>query len=249
MKRALSFVLTLAMGFSVLTVSASAAQKPGPAQETFSIQGRQASSAMVEMLEEEGIAVTEDTTIQLVPLSSPQRSNSGNVLVITNQEGAIVTQDTLLLVSDDGVGFADMNDVMSRGSDGTDHENDKMMVHGVATYERHTDVSVFHRPLKASFSYKKYKTCDVSAITFAYECTGGIYSYPDYKYQHKDTTYRIRVDKVNPVASRTYSKSSPYPSDRVICTSSGAGGAGNTITYNVVVDGERIEESHNISAY
>ena len=74
MKRALSFVLSLVMGFSVLTVSASAAQKPGNslAQETFSIKGRQASSAMVEMLEEEGITVTEDTVIELVPLSSTE---------------------------------------------------------------------------------------------------------------------------------------------------------------------------------
>ena len=133
MKRAISFILATVLSLGVFTMSASAAPEPdhSPAQATFTMKG----------LEEEGIPVKEDTVIQLVPSSSPssRSADSGNVLVITNQEETAVRQDSLLLVTNDGIGFKDMNEVMARDSFPHDEKNDKILVHGVAFYENHSD--------------------------------------------------------------------------------------------------------------
>lgn len=249
MKRALSFLLSLAMGFSVLTVSASAAQKPGPAQETFRIKGRAASSAMVEMLEEEGITVTGDTVIELVPLSSaepgvsPQSSNGGNggnMLVITNEEGTTVRQDALVLVTDNGIGFADMNEVMERANHGLSEDMGKIMVHGVAFFDRYRDVHIYYRPKKVQFNYKKYQNCNVSYVGAGYDCSGGVYSYPGFVNKNQPITYSIEVEKYNPVEGTVYGKEDPYYNNRVICTSAGGDSAspGNYLTFQITVDGK-----------
>ena len=249
MKRALSFVLTLAMGFSVLTVSASAAQKPGPAQETFSIQGRQASSAMVEMLEEEGIAVTEDTVIKVVPLSStepgiaPQSSNGdsdGSALVITNKEGTEVTTDVVAFVAADGSGFADMSKALVQRSGFHDFPVSKVMIHGIAVYNQYEDdCLLFTHPEGVKFNYRKLQACDVSAITMIYVCSGSDYRYPEFTSLNKFVDYNIRVDKANPNTGATYSKSQPYRSDRIIYTGTGGTSPGNSLTFTVVLDGTR----------
>ena len=255
MKRALSFVLSLVMEFSVLTVSASAAQKPGnsPAQETRSIKGRAASSAMVEMLEEEGIPVTEDTVIELVPLSStesgvsPQSSNGGsdgNVLVITNEEGSTVRKDTLLLFTDDGIGFADTNEVMARANNhGASHKNDKIMVRGVAFFDRYIEDYFYYRPLKVQFSYTKYKNCNVSYIGISYDCSGGLYDYPVTKCLEKDYNHSIEIKQTNPVEGRVYGYEYPLERNRVICTDAGsATGAGNSLTLLMEIDGRSYDD-------
>lgn len=257
MKRALSFVLSLVMGFSVLTVSASAAQKLGnsPAQETRSIKGRAASSAMVEMLEEEGIPVTEDTTIRLLPLSSAemgiasQSANGDNMLVITNEEGTTVRQDALLLFTDDGIGFANMDKVTSWTDIYFDHthKNDKVMVHGIAFYDKHSNGHLFYRPIKVQVHYTKYKECNVSSLGAGYNCSGGLYSFPDLEFQEPAFTYSIVVKQTNPVEGRVYGKQLPLLSSRVIGATSGGGpqGAGNNLTLNVVVDGKLYDPSVN----
>lgn len=249
MKRALSFVLSLVMGFSVLTVSASAAQKPdgSPAQETFSIKGRQASSAMVEMLEEEGIPVTEDTVIELVPLSStesgvsPQSSNGGsdgNVLVITNEEGSTVRKDTLLLFTDDGIGFADMNEVMARAnSHGATEKYDEVVVRGTAFFERRSNGVLFYRPLEVQFSYKKSQDCVVGSMGVCYECSGGVHTYPGLVDTGKITTYSIECKEVLPVEGKMYRKEKPYPSDFVICPGAGGTSPGSNLTFETIVNG------------
>ncbi len=251
MKRALSFVLSLVMGFSVLTVSASAAQKPdgSPAQETFSIKGRQASSAMVEMLEEEGITVTEDTVIELVPLSSTESGiaplssdggNDGSALVIINKEGTKVTKDVLALVAADGTGFVDMSAAVARGGNSHDFEiTGKVMIHGTAVYNQYEDDwYLFTHPEGVKVKYTKYNTCNVSNISMVYICSGASYSYPDFKFVANTVDYSIRVSKASPVAGTTYSKSQPYRSDRVIYTGAGSTSPGNHLTYTAEIDGK-----------
>ncbi len=196
--------------------------------------------------------MTADTVIELVPLSSaetgiaPQSANGGsdgNVLVITNEDGSKVTKDTLLLVTDDGIGFADMNEVMARANKGYTHRNDKVMVHAVAYYDSYSDGYLYYRPLKVNFDYKKYKECDASYIGVCYECTGSVYSYPSLTYLNPTVTHSIVLEKYHPAENKVYSKEKPYPANLAILPAAGsAGSAGSSLTFNLVVDGKTIDD-------
>lgn len=254
MKRTLSFVLSIVMGLSVFAVNASAAQETGNSaeRETFTVKGRAASSAMVEMLEEEGITVTEDTVIELVPLSSAesgvstQSADEGNVLVITNQEGTVVRKDVLLPVTDNGIGFTSMDEVMARASNSYDYKLDKAMVRGTAFYEQYVNVIYYYRPLKVEFFVRKYQPCDVSSVGVTYTCCGGEHTYPNLEFV-KITTHNITIRQNDPVVMKVYSRERPLSSGRVICTAAGGGdvsgghlpgNAGNSLTIEMTIDGK-----------
>lgn len=264
MKRALSFILSLVMGFSVLTVSASAAQKPGnsPAQETRSIKGRQASSAMVEMLEEEGIPVTEDTVIELVPLSSTETGiatlsaddrSGGSALVITNKEGTEVTTDILAFVAADGSGFSDMYAILA-SPDYKSHDfkiYNKISIHGTAVYKQYShDGLVYTSPQGVKFTYTKYQECNVPYIEMIYTCNGGNYSYPGLVHDGTNAYYTVNVEQTNPKTSITYSKMKTYPSNKVIFAQTGGDYAspGNSLTFTVTLDGKTYTDSAGVDA-
>lgn len=253
MKRAISFILATVLSLGVFTMSASAAPEPdhSPAQATFTMKGREASASIRGMLEEEGIPVKEDTVIQLVPSSSPSSrsadsGNDGNVLVITNQEGTTVRQDSLLLVTNDGIGFKDMNEVMARESFPHDEKLDKILVHGVAFYENYTDGLIYYRPLEMHFYYKKYQKCNVESIAVSYNCSGTLYEYPGYAEKQANYTHSISLVQRNPVELVTYENDvKPLAVNRVIGISSGSGGeAGQYLNHRITIDGKLYE--HNV---
>ncbi len=253
MKRAISFILATVLSLGVFTMSASAAPEPdhSPAQTTFTMKGREASASIRGMLEEEGIPVKEDTVIQLVPSSSPSSrsadsGNDGNVLVITNQEGTTVRQDSLLLVTNDGIGFKDMNEVMARESFPHDEKLDKILVHGVAFYENYTDGLIYYRPLEMHFYYKKYQKCNVESIAVSYNCSGTLYEYPGYIQKQTDYTHSISLSQPNPVELVTYENDvKPLAVNRVIGVSSGSTGeAGQHLNHIIKIDGKTYR--HNV---
>lgn len=250
MKRAISFILATVLSLGVFTMSASAAPEPdhSPAQATFTMKGREASASIRGMLEEEGIPVKEDTVIQLVPSPSPssRSADSGNVLVITNQEETTVRQDSLLLVTNDGIGFKDMNEVMARESFPHDEKLDKILVHGVAFYENYTDGLIYYRPLEMHFYYKKYQKCNVESIGLAYNCSGTLYEYPGYAEKQANYTHSISLVQRNPVELVTYENDvKPLAVNRVIGISSGSGGeAGQYLNHRITIDGKLYE--HNV---
>lgn len=250
MKRAISFILATVLSLGVFTMSASAAPEPdhSPAQATFTMKGREASASIKGMLEEKGIPVKEDTVIQLVPSSSPssRSADSGNVPVITNQEETAVRQDSLLLVTNDGIGFKDMNEVMARDSFPHDEKNDKILVHGVAFYENYTDGLIYYRPLKMHFYYKKYQKCNVESIRLAYNCSGTLCEYPGYAQLRYDYTHTISLAQTSPVELVTYENDvKPLAVNRVIGISSGSGGeAGQYLNHRITIDGKLYE--HNV---
>lgn len=73
----------------------------------------------------------------------------------------------------------------------------------------------YYRPTEVRFSYKKYETCTVDAITVIYICDGFEYTYPEYS--------PLGDDDIEWVISK-YAKS---PS------------VGNLLTFVVNVDGKK----------
>ena len=66
--------------------------------------GSEASETIKNKIEQTGVDITNESTIQLVPISSSQETQN-TALVITNTVGNIVTKDVLMMVTDEGVGF------------------------------------------------------------------------------------------------------------------------------------------------
>lgn len=74
------------------------------------MSGSEVSNTLKNRVEQTGVYITENSTIQLIPVSSSQKVQK-SALVITNRKGNIITKDVLMMVTDEG----DCNEKCSLG--------------------------------------------------------------------------------------------------------------------------------------
>lgn len=206
--------------------------------------GSEASETIKNKIEQTGVDITNESTIQLVPISSSQETQN-TALVITNTVGNIVTKDVLMMVTDEGVGFEQGGDVSTRAGSTVEFSplswDGRYVIRGTAVYNQYSDglFSSFYQPIGAYFIYQKYESCTVSNIEMLYICDGFEYSYPGFEdLDSSELEYVITVTKSSPAESTMYSTTKEYNTNRVIYTDSGSPFVGQFLTFNTVVDGK-----------
>lgn len=241
MKKMLAIVMAMVLMIGSIAIPVSAETITTSQMQTMAMTGSETSDTMKNRIEEAGVCVTDESTIQLVPISSSQNS----ALVITNVEGNTVTKDVLMMVTDEGIGFEQGSDVSTRA--GTTVEfpplswDGRYVVRGTAVYNQYTygTSSAYYQPVGVYFFYYKYEDCTVSDISVMYVCQGFEASLPNFEFLSEDEfVYSITVAKTNPSQSYMYSKTDEYNSNRVIYTGSGSPFIGQNLTFETVVDGE-----------
>lgn len=249
MKKVISLALSLVLAFSAFSVTAAAEDVPvtepgSPA--LYSMKGEDATPDFIEKIEENGVDVSDESLIELVPIETTSRSlNVGNALVITNEDADTITKDVLVLVNDDITGFETDTTPSPRASISADFPpqswDGRYVVHGTAVFTRIASglIAPYAQPISANFSYEKKRSCDVSRIELLYICDGFEYSYPELENLHlPEIEYVITVARSNPAQNTTYSTSRPYTSNRAIMFASGSPFVGQYLTFNTTVDGE-----------
>ena len=206
--------------------------------------GSEASETIKNKIEQTGVDITNESTIQLVPISSSQETQN-TALVITNTVGNIVTKDVLMMVTDEGVGFEQGGDVSTRAGSTVEFPplswDGRYVIRGTAVYNQYSDglFSSFYQPIGAYFIYQKYESCTVSNIEMLYICDGFEYSYPGFEdLDSSELEYVITVTKSSPAESTMYSTTKEYNTNRVIYTDSGSPFVGQFLTFNTIIDGK-----------
>ena len=231
MKKIISMFLVSLLTICMFSIPAMAADSSIEEKniQTFTMNGSDASATIKNKIEETGVSVTNESKIQLVPISSTRGENSNSALVITNESDNIVTKDILLLVTDEGVGFERGSDVSTRAGSTVEYPplswDGRYVIRGTAVYNKYVDsmFSSYYQPIGAYFSYQKYETCTVNNITMKYICDGFEYSYPDFRDLNlPELEYVITVTKSSPAPSTMYSTTREYNTGRAIRTSSGS---------------------------
>lgn len=245
MKRTLSLILSAVLLVCTVSLPVSAEQISNHTvkKQEYVINGSEISHTLKSKVEEIGISVTNETIVQLTPITTENKINTGNALIITNCSGSIVTKDVLLLVTDDAVGFETTGDISTRAGSTVDFPqlswDGRYVIHGTAVFNRysHGYSSNYYQPIGAYFTYQKYETCTVNYIGMTYVCKGIDYSYPGFQDLGEPAVEnRISVNKSNPATSHMDSTTKEYNSSRVIYTGSG-GNFGQVMQFNVTVNG------------
>lgn len=248
MKKVISLALSLFLAFSAFSVTAAAEDVPvtepgSPA--LYSMKGEDATPDFIEKIEENGVDVSDESLIELVPIETTSRSlNVGNALVITNENADTVTKDVLVLVNDDITGFETDTPPSPRASISADFPpqswDGRYVVHGTAVFTRIASglIAPYAQPISANFSYKiEDNSCTVSRIELLYICDGFEYSYPELENLHlPEIEYVITVARSNPAQNTTYSTSRPYTTERAIMFASGSPFVGQYLTFNTTTN-------------
>lgn len=246
MRKVLSLICSFLLMFGVCTIGVSAAEisnfQTNPA--VYTIDGAKVSAFIKEKITNTGVNLTNNSVVQLVPLSSVQKANNGSALVITNISGVTVTKDVLVLVSDEGVGFRQNDTAITRGSGTAEFPplswDGRYVVRGTAVYNQYSDgfYSSFYQPVGVYFTYQTYTSCNVSNVKLTYICDGFEHTYPGFQdLGLPEISYTIAVEKASPVQSVMYSTTKAYNTSRVIFTGSGSPLVGQFLTFDTVVDG------------
>lgn len=243
-KKMLSIIMAMVLLIACISIPASAEPISASPMQMIAMSGSDASDTMKNRIEQAGVSVTDESIIQLVPISSSQKTQS-RALVITNEVGNTITKDVLLMATDEGVGFEQGGDVSTRAGSSAEFPplswDGRYVVRGTAVYNQYSDglFSSYYQPTDVYFTYQKYKNCTVNSIELLYICDGFEYSYPGFNsLGDTEREYIITVSKSSPAPSTMYSTSRPYSSNRVIFTASGSPFVGQFLTFNTVVDGK-----------
>ena len=199
-----------------------------------------------DVAEENGVAFSEATESEILPVFSGTNGSQGNALVLTNTVGNTVTKDVFMFMDDEGAMALDPTNAyreenLRSGTTVNFPSNEKYVVHGTAVYNVQIDPSSFfsyYQPVGAYYVYYKNSPCNVGRIRLEYITDGFAYSYPGFTLlDMNEVTYVIAVDKYNPLNSTSYSKTQPYPSNWVISVAAGSPFVGKFLTFYCVVDG------------
>ncbi len=245
-KKMFSVMMAMVLWISGTAIPVSAESISIKKTQPITMAGSEASYTLKNQIEQTGVHITDESIIQLVSISSEQKTQS-QALVITNETGNTVTKDVLMMVTDEGVGFGKGGDVSTHAGSTAEFPSlswdGRYVVRGTAVYneyELNQDglATPFYQPIGAYFTYRKYESCTVSNITMLYLCDGYEYSYPGLEDFNNEIEYIITVEKSSPVASTIYSTTREYNKNRVIRTTNGSPFMGQFLTFTTVVDGE-----------
>lgn len=243
-KKMFSIVMAMVLGITCTTISVSAECIPTQQTQTIAMAGSEASETIKNKIEQTGVDITNESTIQLVPISSSQETQN-TALVITNTVGNIVTKDVLMMVTDEGVGFEQGGDVSTRAGSTVEFPplswDGRYVIRGTAVYNQYSNglISPYYQPIGAYFTYQKYEDCTVNNITMLYICDGYEYSYPGFEsLGDSELEYVITVEKSSPRQSTMCSTTKEYNKSRVIKADTGSPFVGQFLTFNTIIDGK-----------
>ena len=248
--RIVSIILSF-MVCSVCSASADTTKTNGSANAVYRISGSSVSQSFIREMDSLGISICEDTIVEIVPAISEVNINAKQRQVTTNATALVVTnnitdstmsKDLVLMVDDNNrVDYEGYLSTMGYGSADFPPKSwdGRFVVTGRALYDN--PKGEYYRPTEVRFSYKKYETCTVDAITVMYICDGFEYTYPEYSpLGDDDIEWVISKYAKSPSVGTTYSnKNHKYPSSKVIYTGSGSPSVGNLLTFVVNVDGKK----------
>lgn len=240
------------LGISFTPVSAQETEAYSTPTVLFSIRGQTVSRQVKNYIEENGIEISDDSLIEIIPISSQkQRSMTKNIISVTTQKGTQIEKEFLLSFQQTEDGKAEIIDVPEtilspiQPRDGhtsdTSNWNDYATIKGTAVYDLYNENGTYYyQPYGCYFFVnKKVSDADVSFVSVSYSCDGFVYTYPDFQNCDYEDEHLITVTQYNPKTSTMYSKISYYDSDKVLKTSTGSPFVGNSLTYTYTINGIR----------
>ena len=244
MKKIFSIIMAMVLYISCTVFSVSAESMSIQQVRIITMSGSEVSNTLKNRVEQTGVYITENSTIQLIPVSSSQKVQK-SALVITNRTGNIITKDVLMMVTDEGVGFEQGGDVSTRAGSTVEFPplswDGRYVIRGTAVYNQYSNglISPYYQPIGAYFTYQKYEDCTVNNITMLYICDGYEYSYPGFEsLGDSELEYVITVEKSSPRQSTMYSTTKEYNKSRVIKADTGSPFVGQFLTFNTIIDGK-----------
>ena len=200
-------------------------------------------------LQENDVVISDTSVLEIIPLGNRTSSivSSADVptaLVITNETQEYVTKDVLLLIDQDGspdrislpmVGANSPKDSSSANFPPLSWDGD-FMIHATAEYQQYSGVYI--RPSAVSFSYTKYRDCNISSIAVSYIVDGFRYSYPSFtNLGYDEYVYTVTASKTTPEEGWTYRNFKAFFSGEVLYIGAGSPFVGQFLTFDFVKNG------------
>ena len=207
-------------------IIASADLAIGSESALYSVNGKNASAALCQVLEQYDVNICNSTLIEVRPLVENEQAN---VLVVTNEENGLLMKDVVLNFDEDGdvLPIVDVNqgDVsVCGGSTITRPTGKSYSIKATAVYNQRSNefATSYYQPIGAYFFYYNTGNANVSYIKIEYSCDGVEYTYPG----------------SSPAKSTMYQTVNEYRSDRVIYTATGSLNVGQYMAFTYTVDGD-----------
>ena len=251
-KKLVSLSLVLVMSIFVLAptsvnandIIASEDLAIGSESALYSVNGKNASAALCQVLEQYDVNICNSTLIEVRPLVENEQAN---VLVVTNEENGLLMKDVVLNFDEDGdvLPIVDVNqgDVsVCGGSTITRPTGKSYSIKATAVYNQRSNefATSYYQPIGAYFFYYNTGNANVSYIKIEYSCDGFEYTYPGFVAVNNNVEYvhSIVVSRSSPAKSTMYQTVNEYRSDRVIYTATGSLNVGQYMAFTYTVDGD-----------
>lgn len=204
-------------------------------------------TGLVQIINTMDVTINEKTQISFASIESQPDASA---IVITNTVGTLVTQNVIFTLNQDGniddlrAYNAEANAKATRAGVTVDHTyNGKIVIRGTAVYniKRH-QYTDYYQPIGAYFIYEKLSTCNVGFIELEYDCSGFVYTYPDFEYCNMGSAvesilpFSIPVEVENPLEDTIYSYTDPLDTNYVIYADSGRPNPGQFLSFEYQVD-------------
>lgn len=254
-KRTLSLALVLMILFlsgSHTLASASAVDaKEIPISKAYSFSGKDVSAQMTQSLQKLGVAVDENTLLEVRPSST---GTGATELHVTQIDGNVVTDAVLLAFDENGEQISIAVETASGSEVSTGNAYDLELYDGGVVinysvqyiiYLQYYGSSLYIRPRAAMLDFYTDGTHEVEYLKFEYHCNGVEYTYPGFQdcgngpfgYCHV-----IAIEDYDPIESYYYFKLEP--SENIINISSGTINLGQSVSYEFDIDGRTYLSGH-----
>lgn len=253
-------LMSLILCFSFIFGTAAFAVEPDIAaseQAIVSVQASDAPKALVQFLEENNVAVAENSTIELRPAKDPEGVAPDAIAVCTStRTGTRVVEDVLLAVAKDGESQAKLNEditAVARSSSfgiPVDYQKTGFLIQARAVldvYYYDPLLAEFYDPWGCYFTYTKTSdNVTVSFVQISYITTGALYTYPEYQNTGIIDTHYVIADKSSPTAGEMYYSINHMSSNRLIDPSVGSAGTyGMSLDFSVTANG--VNQGYNVN--
>ena len=257
MKKVLSLVLFLCLLIGVCSVNASAngVLESSGNKVIASYSGETVPVDFKEVIEETGIDLTTNTSVELVSVKSVKpgtrasESEEEALLLVKNQNGEQVEINAIIPGTEDDLGFKVSAASSQKINDYRDFLQSSLFNVRITIIYDHIlngPMTQIYRPRSAHFAYtKKGTNVDMRKIDLRYYCIGALWSYPGFdNVQSAAYEHVIQVAKSSPLESMTYSKADALATNRCICTSVGSPSAGHSASIDVTVGSKMYSKSY-----
>ena len=199
--------------------------------------------------QENDILISDASVLQIIPLGNTvstmtSSTNVPTALVVTNEMGEYITKDILLLIGQDGgpdhISLPTVGENSVKASSTANFPplswDGDFMIHATAEYQQYSGVYI--RPSEVSFSYTKYKDCNISSIAVSYIVDGFRCSYPSFtNLGYDEYVYSVTASSSSPIEGWTYRNFKAFFSGEVLYVGAGSPFVGHFLTFDFVKNG------------